>query len=220
MVDYLLRIDGEFDCPVYFVLGNHDYYLGSIVEVRRRVEVLCGQRANLTYLTSGGIVELTPRVGLIGHDGWADGRVGDYERSMVMMNDYLLIDELKSFTKKERLAELHALGDEAAGHLRRLLPEALGRYEEVVLLTHVPPLREACWHEGQTSDDEWAPHFVCQAVGDALLEIMPDHPDRSLMVLCGHTHGRSETRPLPNLKIQTGAAEYGAPDIEHIFHFW
>jgi Icc-related predicted phosphoesterase len=95
----------------------------------------------------------------------------------------------------------------------------LDRYKEVVMLTHVPPLREACWHEGNISDDEWAPHFTCKAVGDVLLEVMPDYPDHSLMVLCGHTHGRGETHPLPNLRILTGAAQYGNPDIEQIFQF-
>ncbi|MEK6248300.1 MAG: metallophosphoesterase, partial [Planctomycetales bacterium] len=209
--DFLKQFDDRFDCPIYFVLGNHDFYFGSITEVRSRVSQLCSERTGLTYLSSSRIVELTENVGLIGHDGWADGRVGDYERSMVMMNDYRLIDELASFSKQDRLVELHKLGDEAAGHIRRWLPAALDRYAEVILLTHIPPLREACWHDGQISDDEWAPHFVCQAVGDVLLEIMPAYPNHHLLVLCGHTHGCGETKPLGNLKILTGAATYGKP---------
>ena len=56
-------------------------------------------------------------------------------------------------------------------------------------------------------------------MGDALLEIMPNYADHHLTVLCGHTHGRGETHPLPNLEIRTGAAEYGKPDIEQIFSF-
>ncbi len=136
-----------------------------------------------------------------------------------MMNDYRLIHELAPWNKRERLEVLHAMGDEAAAHLRRVLPQALEAYAQVILLTHVPPLREACWYEGQLSDDEWAPHFTCKAVGDALLEIMPGYPEHHLTVLCGHTHSRGETHPLPNLKILTGAAEYGRPEIEQIFSF-
>ena len=72
-----------------------------------------------------------------------------------------------------------------------------------MLLTHVPPVREACWHEGQLSDDQWAPHFTCLAVGEAILDVMAGHPDKRLTVLCGHTHGQGETQPLPNVQILT-----------------
>ena len=74
--------------PIYFVLGNHDYYHGSIAETRARVIELCGTHPRLRYLTALDEVEaLTRHVGLVGHDGWADGRAGDYARSLVMMQD-------------------------------------------------------------------------------------------------------------------------------------
>ena len=47
-------------------------------------------------------------------------------------------------SKSERLAKLHALGDEAADHFRAVLREALSRFRHVVVLTHVPPFRESC----------------------------------------------------------------------------
>ncbi|MGB6042636.1 MAG: metallophosphoesterase [Pirellulales bacterium] len=219
LLKYLEQLAASWDFPIYFVLGNHDFYFGSIVQLRGEVDRFCQSRPSLTYLTTLAVEQLTPRVGLIGHDGWADGRIGDYERSIVMMNDYRLIHELARFNKQDRLAVLHAMGDEAAAHVRRVLPRALDTYGEVVFLTHVPPLREACWYEGQLSDDEWAPHFTCKAIGDALLEIMPEYPDHHLTVLCGHTHSNGETHPLPNLEIRTGAADYGHPDIEQIFSF-
>ena len=40
------------------------------------------------------MVELTPEIGLSGHDCWADGRLGDYANSAVMLHDYFLIKEL------------------------------------------------------------------------------------------------------------------------------
>jgi 3',5'-cyclic-AMP phosphodiesterase len=86
-----------------------------------------------------------------------------------------------------------------------------------MLLTHVPPLRNACWHEGRVSNDEWAPHFTCQAMGEAILEIMSGRPDRQLTVLCGHTHSAGECRPLPNLVIYTGQAKYEEPEIQRVF---
>jgi Icc-related predicted phosphoesterase len=206
-------------CPVYFVLGNHDFYFGSIRQVREDVTRICRRAKHLTWLTAAGIVELTPTVALCGHDGWADARLGDYERSLVMMNDYRLIEELAGVGKAERWPLLKALGDAAADHARRVLPEALDRYPQAVFLTHVPPLREACWYQGQISNDEWLPHFTCLALGQALVEIMRERPDRKLTVLCGHTHSPGETWPLANLRILTGAAEYGRPEIQQVFEF-
>ncbi len=217
--DYLERIVDAIPAPIYFVLGNHDYYHGSIVEVRQRVAELCRQRPRLHYLTTSEFAALSEHVALVGHDGWADGRAGDFGRSMVSMQDYKLIAELSGLKKRARLDELKTLGDEAAAHVRRVLPLAFEQFREVVLLTHVPPLRDACWYEGQISDDQWAPHFTCQAVGDALLEIMAARPDHRLTVLCGHTHGSGETQPLPNLKIITGGAEYGKPTVQRVLEF-
>jgi predicted phosphohydrolase len=204
-------------CPIYFVLGNHDYYRGSIAGVRKVVGELCRQYPLLVYLSASEAVELTPRLALVGHDGWGDGRTGDYERSDVMLNDYFLIEELALHDKQSRLPLLQRLGDEAADHMRRVLPPALARYDEVIVLTHVPPFREACWYAGRISDDEWSPHFTCMAMGKALLEIMEAHPHRKITVLCGHTHSGGETRIRDNLVVLTGGAEYGRPTVQRVF---
>ncbi len=214
---YLDQMHGALEAPIYFVLGNHDYYRGSIAAVRRQVLQCCQNLPRLHYLTCSGPLELAEGVGVVGHDGWSDGRLGDYERSLVMMQDYRLIVELQSKSKRQRWETLQALGDEAADHVRRVLPEALERYAEVYLLTHVPPWREACWYEGQLSDDQWAPHFTCQAMGQAILECMAAHPRQRLTVLCGHTHGQGQAQIAPNVKALTGGAEYGAPVIQRIF---
>jgi hypothetical protein len=96
------------------------------------------------------------------------------------------------------------------------LPEALSRFNNILLLVHVPPFKESCWHEGRISDDHWLPHFTCKAVGDVLTEIMAEHPDKQMTVLCGHTHGAGETDILPNLHVKTGGAVYGCPQIQEI----
>ena len=219
LIDHLKKIAAPQPCPVYFVLGNHDYYRGSIHRVRSDVAELCATTPSLVWLTNAKVVELTPDVGLIGDDGWADARLGDYERSMVMLNDYRLIEELAGLGKAERWQVLKRMGDEAAEHVLRVLPLALDAYPQVIFLTHVPPLREACWYEGQISNDEWLPHFTCLAVGQALLKVMRQRPDRKLTVLCGHTHSPGETWPLANLQILTGGAEYGHPRIQQVFEF-
>ncbi len=219
VVRYLEQIAAAWPMPVYFVLGNHDYYFGSIREVREQVVELCAHFENLHWLGSETVAELAPRTALVGHDGWADARLGDYERSIVMMNDYKLIAELAQHSKADRWPLLKALGDEAADHFRRVLPLALARYPHVVLLTHVPPFREACWHEGQISSDEWLPHFSCRAAGEAILEVMRRFPDRRVTVLCGHTHSIGVTRPADNVIVYTGGACYGEPEIQRVFEW-
>ena len=204
--------------PVYFVLGNHDFYRGSIAGVRRDVRELCREVPSLHWMPDSGIVPLTEAACLVGHDGWGDGRYGNYHGSDVMLNDFGMIREFGGFYEDltTRLAKLHALGDEAADHFRAVLPEALSRFRHVVVLTHVPPFREACWHEGKVSDDNWLPFFACKAVGDALREAMAAAPGRRMTVLCGHTHGSGEARILPNLRVLTGGAVYGKPQVQQV----
>jgi hypothetical protein len=145
--------------------------------------------------------------------------LGNYPRSLVQMNDYRLIGEFESLDKQARWEVLKALGDEAAAHFRRVLPLAFERSRDVLVLTHVPPFREACWHEGRISDDEWIPHFTCQAAGQAILACAAEHPDKRVTVLCGHTHGQGECQPLANLQVVTGGANYGHPLIGRILEF-
>ena len=166
----------------------------------RRGRGLCARVPRLHWPPASGVIELTTETTLVGHDGWADGRFGDYERSEVFLNDYLLIEELAGLDENERLLRLNALGDEAAAHFRAVLPGALARSRRVIVLTHVPPFREACWHRGRVSDDAWLPHFACKAVGEVLVEAMASHPECEMTVLCGHTHSAGEAQVLPNLR--------------------
>ena len=80
------------DRPIYFVLGNHDYYRGSIADTQFYVAQLAGEAKDLVYLNLAGIVELTLHTALVGNDGWADARLGNFERTGLILNDFRLID--------------------------------------------------------------------------------------------------------------------------------
>src|SRR4051794_10465655 len=111
VAESLEDLDARLGLPIHFVLGNHDYYRGAISRVRAGMGPLCDRTPRLVCLTRTGVVALTEETGLVGHDGWADGRLGDYARSEVLLNNYLLIEELSGSDKDERLGQLHALGD-------------------------------------------------------------------------------------------------------------
>jgi Icc protein len=209
--------------PIHFVLGNHDFYRGSIGKTRVEVAELAEQLEFLTYLTATGVVELSSQTALVGHDGWADARLGDFEGSDVILNDYVLIEELHKwkgslYLDKPALREaLNVLGDEAARHFEVVLQEAVAQYAAVIAVTHVPPFKEAAWYNGRHSDDNYLPHFACKAVGDAMRKVMEANPQSRLLVLCGHTHGSGEVQVTDNLRVLTGGAEYGHPVVQRIF---
>ncbi len=202
--------------PFYFVLGNHDFYFGSIYKIRKMARQANKEFENAHYLTGGGIIGLTNRTALIGHDGWADGKAGNFLSSSIMLHDYLLIDELKNQTPAERLQALNRLGKEAADSLEKLLLTALPFYERVILLTHTPPFREACLYNGAVCDENWAPHFVNQAVGEMLLEVVSSFPDKEVLVLCGHSHHTADCQMLPNLRVLAGHCDVGNPSVQGI----
>jgi Icc protein len=244
LIEYLSMLESEFKRPIYFVLGNHDYYLSSFNQVRLKIRKLCNESEGLCWLSESGVVEITPETGLIGHDSWADGRLGSYERSDLLLNDYILIEDFnplikeaesdsQSFpgvinnishlftsmqAKQSRLTRMQALAEEAVLHVERYLPRALERYKHVFFLTHVPPFRESCWHRGKISDDNGLPHFSTKIVGDTLIRNMKDNPGRNLTVLCGHTHSKAEVQILENLTVFAAQADYGNPKVQKVLN--
>ena len=215
--EHLVMLHDALNAPIYFVLGNHDFYRGSIEDVRREVAALSQEYSRLVYLTGAGVQQLTPAACVVGHDSWADGRLGDYANSEVALNDYVLIKEVTGLDQATLLTKLNTLGDEAAACLTDTLPEALRAYSNVFVVTHVPPFREACWYQGRVSDDDYLPHFGCQAVGEVLRRRAAEYPNSRITVLCGHTHGAGEAQILDNLKVLTAGAEYGHPCIQRVF---
>ncbi|MDR4462240.1 MAG: metallophosphoesterase [Nitrospirales bacterium] len=203
--------------PLYFVLGNHDFYYGSISQVRKNLKHWCESQPGLIYLSTTKLIELNPTTGLVGHDGWGDGRYGNYHLSPVRLSDQELIADFQGLDREAVLAKLGALGDEAAGYLRDRLDEALESYQRVICLTHVPPFKEACWYQGKMGSDDWLPYFAGRAVGEVLLNVSRERPDRHIIVLCGHTHHAGIVHLRPNLRVITGSAEYGTPCIQDTF---
>jgi len=213
---HLKQIESVLNRPIYFVMGNHDYYGGSIDQVRSGVQKIEEISTHLTWLPDAGVVSLTDKTALIGHGCWADGRAGDFHLRPELMTDYFAIEEFRGLDDSTRLKKLKELGTEAAGHLENCLGQALYTHDEVLILTHVPPFAESCFYRGKRATDDILPHFVCQAAGQAIQGIIRKTPDKQVTVLSGHTHSASEVDILPNLKVITAETEYGLPAIQSI----
>jgi predicted phosphohydrolase len=201
--------------PLWFVLGNHDFYGGSIADVRARAAASTSL-GGPPWLEAAAAVRLGPGTALVGVDGWGDARLGDFAGSRVVLNDFLRIDELTGVHRAVLRERLAALGDAAAAVLRPALQAALAWADHVVVATHVPPFRDGCSHQAAISADDWLPFFACGAVGDVIGDAAAAHPHVQFTVLCGHTHGAGEARILDNLLVLTGGAEYGEPKVQGI----
>src|SRR5262245_5254933 len=90
----LLELRDRGGLPVYFVLGNHDCYGGSIAAARALARRLTGAGKGLTWLGAADVLPLTERSALVGHDGWGDGGYGNAATTPIRLNDFLMIDEL------------------------------------------------------------------------------------------------------------------------------
>jgi 3',5'-cyclic-AMP phosphodiesterase len=202
--------------PVYFVLGNHDFYEGSIAEVWKVARRAISSHPNLHWLSESLPIRIASNTALIGHDGWGDARLGNWQTTTVRLNDFDYIRELKGLSRTELVDTLRALGDDAAHHLESVLPKALEIADDIIVLTHVPPFAEAAWYRGNSSDPDYLPYFSCKATGDVLRRTMENAPTKRMIVLCGHTHGGGICTILPNLTVRTGAAQYGKPTIRKI----
>lgn len=231
IVDHLgfLDLHLESQCPIFFVLGNHDYYHGSINEVRNKMTNLFtypeGCKKNLVprlgWLGSSGVIPLTEKVALVGHDGWYDGGYADWYASKVNLHDYGLIKDLGVWCPDQhlRFAKINELAAESTVYVYEQLLEAFKTFEHIYVATHVPPFRENSVYMDMISDDDWMPHFSSKKMGDMLLKVAESYPDKQITVLCGHSHGEADNKILPNLRCITGKAKYRNPKINHIFEF-
>lgn len=212
--DILEIIQAAYKGPIYFVLGNHDYYRGSFFSVDFRLERLCSQIKGLHWLRHGSF-ELAAGTRLLGVGGWYDAGYGDPE-SELRMSDFVLIEDLfeaQDHSRAELLRALKERADAAAAQLEMQMREAVAEgAQRLLIATHVPPFRESALHRGELPNDTWAPFFTSKATGDVLLNSARKNPTVEHTVLCGHTHSRSFYQPLANLTLHTAEARYGHPE--------
>ena len=224
LIQNLTEMQKELDMPIYFVLGNHDFWRSSQKKVQEKIEEL--DNANLIYLNETHFNHLNKNTILVGVDGWADARLGNYENSHVQLVDSQLIKDLSEvaenrFTgtgnKKALQTRMQKLADYDAWWLSLQLNAALERKpKRIIVATHIPPFKEASKYRGEISNDSFLPFYTCKATGDILLEKANAHKKTRFQVYCGHTHGAAYFEAAPNLIVEAGAAEYREPKLQKV----
>lgn len=200
--------------PVYFVLGNHDFYGSSVLAVKQSVK-------HLGYLPKNMGVPLSDDTILIGVDGWGDTRYGDYENSRLTMSDWLYIEDLKTEYLKgmaKLKVQLMKLADSDARKLERRVLKAVKSFKKIIIATHVPPLEEVCLNAGRKSTPSGLPFFSSKCLSDAIVPIAKKNPGVDFLWLSGHTHSRARHKPCNNLTSKVAKADYYYPQIEEIIN--
>lgn len=185
MVSYIKK-------PIYFVLGNHDYYRSEIVTVKNEMTQLTNDEPLLYWLPSSGPQGLDNNAILVGQDGWADGRLGDYYNSTVSLHDSRMIPDLFQQVivgRKQLLEKMQQLADADAQQLEIHLQQAIAKNpQKIIVLTHVPPFKEAALHKGKPSEEGHLPFFSSKAIGDVLMAIATENPNINFFsVMRSHT---------------------------------
>jgi predicted MPP superfamily phosphohydrolase len=219
--EFLEEFSAHIDKDIYFVLGNHDYYLGNVIKVRREIKQFCNKNKKLHWLGKPEIVKLSQQTILIGHDGWADARYGDFDHSFVVLNDSRYIAELfqaSCMGKTKLKQEMQKLADADATVLATTLEKAITKYnpKRAVIATHVPPYKECAQYRGQPSDENWQPFYSSKATGDVISAAAKNYPAINFLVLCGHTHTKYVMKLSSNLEVRVGGAKYYQPDLQEI----
>lgn len=209
----LLKLYKTAHVPIFFVLGNHDYYRSSISEVRELAQKISAEHKQITWLTAAGLVPLNDNIGLVGHGCWGDGVAGSFFESPLRLNDFKFIKELSGLDKHSQLEQIEGLGVEAAEYLEKWATKAAESFKKVLILTHVPPFPEACLYLGKPSE-EGLPFFCSKAAGNALERVARKFPGTQFKVFSGHTHDAAEVQIMDNLSAKVAAAEYGKPNFE------
>ncbi len=216
-----LKILARFiKCPIYFILGNHDYHFTSIERQHEDIRALCKKYPNLIWLTESDVISLTPEVGLIGAEGWYDARLGNPKYLKATFDWFLTEDFRKLPNMEARVEAFRQLSKKSCDILVDKLEKALEQdYKTIYLLTHFPPWKEATRDEGTFLEPYFLPYNVNLSLGKSIEAVMLTRKKRNVTVLAGHTHTDCWIHVARNIECKVNHAKYygSIRNEEHIF---
>jgi 3',5'-cyclic-AMP phosphodiesterase len=227
--EHISAIEAGLRCPIYFIMGNHDYWGGSMDSLRANVKSLTQVAQQLKYMPLVSHIMIGSKTAVVGHDCWYDANVGDPMRSSFIMNDWFQIKEFQQYVRQtedtsrvfrdKNSLVLHArkLANEGVNHIAEGIKSASRYANRIFVLSHPVPFNTAHIYNGKQGSNDAAPWYVCKTLGDTLMEAAKAYPNISFVSLSGHTHGEYNGQMLKNLKVHVGGALYNLPRIAGIF---
>ena len=205
-------------CPLYFVEGNHDYWLSSFAKVRSKIEELTAKYSNLAWMPKAGVIPLNEEVAIIGASGFYTAEYGN--RDFIKLTfDWFMIKDLRELSSwEERYAKFRQLAIEDNAIIIKNLELALEQHNTVICLSHYPPWKEADRHSNLLSEKFWEPYNSNSFLGRDLERVMRDRKKKHLTVLAGHTHSPLTLHISRNIECRVSKAGYFGPvDSEIIY---
>jgi predicted phosphohydrolase len=222
---HLRMLEDALEKPIYFVLGNHDYYFSDIMGTRRSVVDACKFMSYPRYLGNVPFIKLDKKTALVGSDGWYDGFNGNVETSDFIMNDWLRIEDFRPVVKAmpgRTILDLplilkisRAICHASVSHVIKGIKAVAENVENIIVVTHVPPFAESYRSEKYKdfSPSNVMPWYTSKMMGEMLLTAAKTYPHIQFTVLSGHTHSSFEGKILSNLSARVGNSQYGTPQI-------
>lgn len=201
-----LRLMAKFiNCPIYFVLGNHDYYFTSMGKQHSKIKSICQKYTNLIWLTESDVISLTPDTALIGIEGWYDAQLGNPDYLKFTL-DWILIKDFKTLpTMEERINKFKQLSEQNSNILKDKLKKTLEQdYKTIFILTHMVPYAEATRNEGSFMGQFWLPYDVNFNLGYMIDSIMKDRNKENVEIFCGHAHVPMYLKRARNISCHVG----------------
>lgn len=205
---HLRYLATHYDRPIYFVLGNHDYYWRHRDSVESDVKRLCRLHTNLRWLSNEeDAISLGNGIALVGDEGWYDVAAGDPNLTKWCIDRLINLDYLPLANYAQQASAWKERAYLSAKKLVSKLGSALENNDTVYVATHFPPWVEATRSNWQLSQDYWLPYNTNVVLGQEIEKLMKNH-DGKVVVLSGHTHLACELSVTKNITCKVAPASY------------
>lgn len=215
LVYHLGALEHILQKPIYYTLGNHDYWGTSMKKMKNSLIDLSRVSQYLTYLSNASYIPLSKSTALIGDDGWYDAQYGSWTTSNFVLNDWHLIDEFKACNGNLSKIVLtsRSIAVDAAKHVAESIKGAARYHRNIIIATHFPPFEQAHIFRGKVGDANAQPWYTSKIMGDTIRAAAAAYSNCEFTVLAGHTHGAYSGKITKNITCHVGEASYGKPRI-------
>ena len=227
LTQHLCLLEDALEKPIYFVLGNHDFYFSNISGVRKNVSALCNKLSYSRYLSCVPYIKFGKQTAIVGHDGWYDAGNGNAEISSFIMNDWIRISDFRPAMSPTGSGRIQISKDQivqiaksicypAVAHISTGIKSSIqSGCNNVIVVTHVPPFEQSFVYnpkKGVHAIDA-VPWYTSKMMGNMLLSAARACPNVNFTVISGHTHSAFDEKITDNLTAKVGAADYGNPSL-------
>lgn len=198
----LKTLSSAVQMPIYYVLGNHDYWYSSFSEVDHLTDKLSADNSLIDLNKS--LIKINEDTILIGFTGWYDCRFGKIN-SEISMSDWSKISDYKDqdpISVSQKRSSFYSSFKERALSLQDL------GVKNQIIVTHFPPFEKLI-----KGKKDAKPFYGSSDSGNMLLAL-GNHYNK-LICLSGHTHSKASYH-LNNLSCYVGEACRGKPSLAGI----